>query len=278
MEKTRELTLREIQQAALDIMIAFDAFCRAHNLTYSLVGGTLLGAVRHKGFIPWDDDVDVGMPRPDYEKFVELMRQNGNKLTDNYVIAPDRGKGAVRPFIKIEDKRISIPKGHRSISENLWIDVFPFDGCPDDIKKAAKLFKKAKRFRHIIIYNSFKMSHCSGIWKLIYIPYSTYAKIYGLQRAINNLHKLVDKYPYGKVEKVAGIVWGIYGLGEIISGDSFFHTVEVEFEGKLFSAIHNWDEYLTGLYGDYMTPPPESARKTHKLTAFVTESDKGDEK
>lgn len=277
MENTRELSLREIQLAALKIMEAFADFCNANGLTYSLVGGTLLGAVRHKGFIPWDDDVDVGMPRPDYERFVQLMQERGNKLTDNLIISPDRGKGAVRPFVKIMDKNISIPKDHRSISEYLWIDVFPFDGCPADKKKANKLFKKVKRYRHIIIYNSFKMKHCSGIWKLVYIPYSTYAKIYGLQRALNKTHKLVtEKYPYGKAERVAGVVWGIYGLGEIISGDSFEKTVELEFEGKRFSAIYNWDEYLTGLYGDYMTPPPEDKRKSHKLVAYVKENDEGD--
>lgn len=272
----RQLSKNEIQQCELNILVEFDAFCKENGLTYSLVGGTLLGAVRHKGFIPWDDDIDVGMPRYDYERFMSLVKARDYKLSDKFFVLPDRGRDASLPYAKVIDKTTSVPPEVEAKTESLWIDVFPFDGCPADAKKAKKLFKKAKHYRHIIVYNHFKFSHFKGIKKPLYMLYSIYARTFGLQRAINKLHKLACSCPCKNAERVAGVVWGLYGMGEIISGNSFEQTVELEFEGKCFSAIHNWDEYLTGLYGDYMTPPPENKRQSHKLIAYINENDEGD--
>ena len=269
MDNKKQLSLREIQLAELDILSAFDEFCRQNQIKYSMAGGTLLGAVRHKGFIPWDDDIDVGMPRPDYEKFVELVSQQNYKLNEYYAVVPDRGRGANLPYLKIVDKRISVPPDVGAKVDNLWIDVLPFDGCSSNRKKAQKLLKKAKHYRHIIVYNQFSMSRFKGIKKLVYIACALYAKIYGLQRAIKNMYKLVNKNSLDKSEKMACIVWGLYGAGEIISGNSFEQTVELEFENKHFSAVHNWDEYLSGIYGDYMTPPPENKRNSHNLIAYT---------
>ena len=98
----QELTLREIQLAELEILIEFDRICKLHNLKYSLAAGTLLGAIRHKGFIPWDDDIDVCMPRPDYEKFIELFRSSVN--TAKFDMSSDRGAQAPYPFVKMLHK------------------------------------------------------------------------------------------------------------------------------------------------------------------------------
>ena len=271
------LQLREVQIAELNILRAFDGFCRANGLKYSLVGGTLLGAVRHKGFIPWDDDIDVGMPRPDYEKFVGLLADRKYILADNMLVITDRGKSAKLPYLKIVDKTITVPATVEAKVENLWIDVFPFDGCPSDEKKAVKHLKKAKHLRHIIVYNQFKSSHFMGVKKkLVFVACAAYAKMYGLHRAINNLYKLATEYDFDKAQNIAGVVWGLYGKGEIIAGDSFDDLIEFDFEGEKFYAMKNYDEYLSGLYGDYMTPPTEDKRYTHNLVAY--RNDKNEEK
>ena len=129
---SKELSLREIQLTELKILSVFSDFCNEHGLIYSLVGGTLLGAVRHKGFIPWDDDIDVGMPRPDYEKFIEMIEANGDLLNENIKVITDRGKNAILPYLKIVDKRIEISPKCNEKSNNIWIDVFPYDGCPEN--------------------------------------------------------------------------------------------------------------------------------------------------
>lgn len=268
----QQLSLREIQQAELNILIAFDAFCKEHGLTYSLVGGTLLGAVRHKGFIPWDDDIDVGMPRPDYERFMSLAAERNFLLAGDYVILLDRGAGAALPYVKVVDKNIIVPPEAEAKTDNLWIDVLPFDGCPKDTKKAEKLLKKAKHYRHIIVYNHFKNSHFKGVQKPLYMLYSLYAKAYGLEKAIKKLHALAQSHPIENDERVACVVWGLYGMGEIISGDSFENIIEVDFEGRRFPGVGNYDEYLSGIYGDYMTPPPPEKRGNHNLTAFRCEA------
>lgn len=264
----KQLTLQEIQQSELKILAAFDSFCNEHGLTYSLVGGTLLGAVRHKGFIPWDDDIDVAMPRPDYEKFLTLTAERGYKLSDHLEVLSDRGEMAQLPFIKVVDKTVTVPPEVEAKTENLWIDVFPYDGCPIDNKKASKLLKKAKHYRHIIVYNHFKSSHFKGAKKPLYMAYSMYAKTFGLKKAIDKLNELAQSYPYENAECIACVVWGLYGMGEIISGDSFKNMIDLDFEGHKFSAIANYDEYLTGIYGDYMTPPPEGKRGSHHIVAY----------
>lgn len=265
---SEQLTLREVQLVELDIMIEFDKFCRNNNLRYSLVGGTLLGAVRHKGFIPWDDDIDVAMPRPDYEKLIEIISANNNVLTDNIEVVLDRGKSANLPYLKIIDKRTSVPPSVEAKVNHLWIDVFPYDGCPNEEKQAKKHLKKAKHYRHIIVYNQFKMSHFKGAWKLIYVVCSLYAKMYGMRRAIKNLVKLAKKYPFGDSSNIVCTVWGLYGEGEIISKNSFDNLMEADFEDRKFYAMSNYDEYLSGIYGDYMTPPPENKRNSHHVIAY----------
>lgn len=273
----KQLTLREVQLVELDIMIEFDKFCRSNGLRYSLVGGTLLGAVRHKGFIPWDDDIDVAMPRPDYEKFIGLVAANNNELSDSIEVVLDRGKNANLPYLKIIDKKTSVPPSVNAKVNHLWIDVFPYDGCPNEEIKAKKHLKKAKHYRHIIVYNQFKISHFKGVWKLIYLACSFYAKIYGMRRAIKNLEKLAQKYPFETSPRIVCAVWGLYGKGEIINKDTFENLIEADFENKKFYIMPNYDDYLSGIYGDYMTPPPENKRNSHHVIAYKNNDDAQEE-
>lgn len=267
----RELSLREMQLAEFGIMVEFDKFCKENNLIYSLAGGTLLGAVRHKGFIPWDDDIDVCMPRPDYERLFRLVSERGGYVADKLKLASDRGPNATLPFLKVLDERIIIETDIGEAFGNLWIDVFPVDGYPENDKKAEKFWRQVRFYRRIVYYNYGTSAQFKGLKKFVRKLFSVFAKAYGCKRAIGKIKRLIDKYPYECSPYIGVVSWGIYGIKERIAPDSFTKIVEVEFEGNKFSAIANWHDYLSGIYGDYIQLPPENKRYTHHIKAYFKE-------
>lgn len=267
----KELTLREMQLAELDILIAFDKICSENGIRYSLDSGTLLGAVRHKGFIPWDDDIDVALARPDYEKFYRVVTENKDALPDNLELIPDRGKDARIPFLKLVDKNIILQAEAGEVTDKLWIDIFPVDGYPADDKKALKFWKKVHTCHRIILYNYNDCSRKKGLKKLAFKLFSVYAKMYGASRAVKKLNKLAAKYPYGEAECVGPVMWSSFGLKMRMPTDSYEKYVPMEFEGREFSVIEDWEKYLKKTYGDFMQLPPKDKQVTHGIKAFKVE-------
>lgn len=264
----KELTLREIQLAELDMLIALDKICKENGIGYSLYYGTLLGAVRHKGFIPWDDDIDVAMARPDYEKFINLISEKKNLLPENLDYVADRGKNARIPFLKIIDKNIVIESKTGEVTDNLWIDVFPVDGYPAEDKKAIKFWKKAHKCHRIIIYNYENCSNKKGLKKIALKLFSIYARMYGVPRAVRKLERLRAKYPYDSAACVGLVSWISSGIKMRMSKDTYEKYISMQFEGKEFSVIECWDKYLKQAYGDYMRLPSENERVSHGVKAF----------
>lgn len=265
------LSLQEIKLAELEILIEFDRTCRENNLNYSLAGGTLLGAVRHKGFIPWDDDIDVCMPRPDYEKFKEIF--NRNIASDNYYLTDDNGKNAEYPFLKLQFKKIEIVENGFNEVQNLWVDIFPVDGLPSNKKKVKSIYKKSSLYRKIIVFDKWKsLNEYGGRHnKFVAFLINVFVKLYGAHRAIRNSIKLALKYKYEESDYVGAITWGCYGVGERMLKSEYEQYTEMEFEGQKFSVMGCWDSYLHGIYGDYMQLPPEDKRVTHGFKAYRVE-------
>ena len=149
----RKLTTHEVQKIEYDILVTFDQFCEANHLTYMLAGGTLLGAIRHHGFIPWDDDIDVIMPRNDYDRLLQLPKTVIGNEQKKYEIWHWKNSGSHYPFIKIVDPDTYVKTDYirqkREIP-HIWIDVFPLDGNPNDRVKTEKLYKKVARYRRIL--------------------------------------------------------------------------------------------------------------------------------
>lgn len=142
--------LTELQKKLLDLLKWFHQVCVENNLTYYLEGGTMLGAVRHSGFIPWDDDLDVCMPREDYEKFNSLF---GNKMFDFiYVENPNsENKDFIYGFTKIYDLNTTLVEGFKTpIKREVYIDIFPLDGCGNNLKESKKIYNKIHRKRIVI--------------------------------------------------------------------------------------------------------------------------------
>lgn len=259
------LSLEEIQQAELEILREFDRICREEGLRYSLVGGTLLGAVRHKGFIPWDDDIDVAMPRPDYERFRKLTFDGTYALKG----FPDE-EDEDTLFSKFVDTSIRVKETFLKNDLHLWIDVFPIDGLPSDEREVARIYAKANRCRRLVLASCADLSR--GRTRMRRVAKNVLHALDGVfaigKRSGSALQCLAKRYSYDASPHVGCIVWGLYGAGERLPADAFSHMVEMEFEGELFPAMHCWDEYLSGIYGDYLQLPPEDQRKAHEMDVW----------
>ena len=260
-EKERRL----IQQSAFEILCVFRRLCEVNNLTYYLTAGTLLGAVRHKGFIPWDDDIDVAMPRQDFNRLSNLCVE---QLPDGYYYQ-DGDTEENYPFFFAKIRRdhtevyeptlaeVSIRKGH-------YIDIFPLDYCPKSPVAAIRFFKIIALITWAY-QGKVDSSYVCGYTK----PYAKLAfrllKVIPLFH-LRRLRKLTCRFfAQGKTEgKCLCTVGGAHGYpAETYDPTWFRETVMLPFEGQEFSAPVGWHELLTNMYGDYMTPPDESERQGH---------------
>lgn len=258
------LTSDEVKKVQLDLLIKFDEFCSEHELYYTLGGGSLLGAIRHKGFIPWDDDIDVMMPRNHYNKLMEIVSNEDNNNLD--VIFPFDEKERM-PFLKVVDKRVVFKSTEIKNESYIWMDVFPLDTLPESDDELRSLFKLCRKNRAKIIGMHTDLSSCKKDYKyIVKAIVKLYSKIVGWKYIITKADKDAQKYN-GKTDKYIGCsLWG-YGPGERMIRDEYMTPVKVEFEGHMFNAPSCWDGYLKGLYGDYMQLPPVEKRKNHSIKA-----------
>lgn len=261
----RALSLAEIQKEELSLLLQIDAICRKENLRYTLCGGTLLGAIRHKGFIPWDDDIDIAMPRPDFNKFIEIV--SSNKGIGEIEIVPD---GDFPAYAKFVNKKIKAKEVYVKRMQHLWVDVLPIDALPSNDDTLHRMFKQAKRYRDLLALGLVEAEGGKTLlkrWlKKIFLPLIIRVGIpnWGAKQ----LYSLCTKQSFGSTNFVGCISWGLYGPGERYPLAGFEHLTHVDFEGHMFPAISCWDSYLSGIYGDYMTLPPENQRHTHGLKAW----------
>ena len=240
-----------------------------HHIRYFLAFGTLLGAVRYGKFIPWDDDVDVLVPREDYNKLLTLFRDS-----ERYrLFAFEKNPKFPFPFAKLCDmttrKEETVYK-NKNVTLGVEIDIFPLDAWDDDFNKAKKEAKhNTKHMTHLlwtkldrpITDNPIKR----GIWSIIMMPAKLLGSGHYVKKIIKESHK-----PHQKGRSYVGAkVWCIYGERGIIPAEAFAEAVDIEFEGMLFPAPKGYDTYLTCLYGDYLPEPPKEKQKTHHaFTAY----------
>ena len=272
----KELSLEEIKQIELNILLSFHSFCKEKNLQYSLCGGTLLGAVRHRGFIPWDDDIDVFMPRPDYESFRRLRKEFNR---ERYCIVDYRYKNdfpkkekpyMVYPFIKIVATNTELQTedfNHKKYYTGIWIDVFPVDGLPNSDKKTKRIFFESWLWRQFFTLKNCSRIKAKGvIQKVIKLSFLIPSKILTNCYLCKKLDSLSQTFKYTDSAFVGGIING-YGPQEKINKDDL-EPMEVNFEGKKFMGIKGYDVYLTNLYGNYMELPPKEKRICHNIKAW----------
>lgn len=272
----KKLTLDEVKQEELKVLLAFDRLTRKHEIRYSLAYGTLLGAIRHKGFIPWDDDVDVIVPRPDYERLLSLIR--GGQLDTGELIFQGFELGNFpMPYLKFSNSAIEVRDiaNKASIPLYLWIDVFPLDGVPDDEASWDVECDKAQTWKNLIKAGNYRFFGAgkglrNRLAKMAVKPWIAALSLD--DRAEMSIIAAAKAGPsYAAAEFVADVVWGPYGRGERFNRGLIRDYVSVEFEGCQLPALSGWDAYLTGIYGNYMELPPVEKRVAHGVEAWVKE-------
>ena len=262
----RYLDLKEVQNVELGILKMFDQLCKKYNLYYSLAYGTIIGAIRHKGFIPWDDDVDVMMPRKDYDKLISIMKKEEEGIAKNYVLLHDGLKSYYYPFYKICDRR-TVAKAEDNITKHgLWIDIFPVDSIYDDEEATKKLHKKFRLMKNTVLSYTTDFSAKHKNWKFIpKFGLSVVAHIWGIDKLVAKIEREAKKKR--SKNRVSVLTWQSSIAGNM-SVEDFYNSVLVDFEDSKFPVISGYDSYLRGIYGDYMQMPPENKRKTHMLKAY----------
>lgn len=262
------MTLEEIHNEELEMLETFIDYCNKNNLNYYICGGTLLGAIRHKGFIPWDDDIDILMPRPDYDRFQDLAQKKNLLISSNLEVHSYDIGNLNDPFCKIMNLNTKMEKHYidDEYDVHLWLDVFPMDGLPESSQKTAKIYKKVLFLRRILVMMKakeevIKSESKTKIKALIKPVLRLFLRPIGVKGIIKRINCICKKYNYEESKYVGGIAWG-YGPQEKLLHEKV-KDCKVTFEGLQVNTFECYDEYLKNLYGDYMQLPPKEKQVAH---------------
>lgn len=261
------LTTQEIRNELIEVLTSFDEFCRIHELRYSLYAGTLLGAVRHGGFIPWDDDLDVCMPRPDYIELLSLAAS----IPNGYGLVLPESDGYSCPFCKYVNLGIAAqePISAGVYEGRLWMDIFPVDGAPSRENERQKNQEKFCRMQMLSDWSFYGAAEEDG--KIKGMVKNLGCVLLDEKRAKRHMMSYLERLSitpgYDKATYVTSYAAGLTKSWALPKGD-YESSVLLEFEGRQFPAMSCWDAGLRQWYGDYMVLPPESARVTHSYKAW----------
>lgn len=260
----KELSIDEIKTLLIEELKYIDYICQKYNINYFLIGGSLLGAVRHKGFIPWDDDIDIGMLRKDYNKFVKILK----KCKGRYQLVDiDTMKGYYLPFAKLIDNHtILIEDVKDSVELGIAIDIFPFDNCPvGDYEKACKFSKKLNIYRNLLSLKCISKDKKRGFLKNFLILSIQFIFSWISREAlIKKINLIASKYlNEDNSEYVAELCYMPYGNREIYKKIWIEKTIRMKFEQYDFKVPVYYHEFLKNTFGDYMKLPPLDKQISH---------------
>jgi len=261
-------TTKQLQAKMLEMLLTFMQFCKEHNLVFYLIGGSAIGAVREHGFVPWDDDIDIAMPRPDYERFKLLWEQYGQKYVYcrsdekvNYHHCVASLRDPQTTFISSYNKNIEICHG-------IMIDIIPFDACPD-----SWILRQVQIFWAFVfaLFNNQRLPNNKGTlfrrvaWVLFKMIRSRKIRY----RIWRYAEKQMSKYNWSTCNYARESVSSVRGMFELYSKEDCEQQVWFDFEGHKVPLMRGYKQYLTMGFGDYMKRPPESQRKGKHILEFV---------
>lgn len=258
-----EGTLKKLQTVELELLLEFDRICRKHNIKYSITGGTLLGAVRHGGFIPWDDDADVSMLREEYEKFVAIcdIELDKNRF---YFQDIDRTEGYRWGYGKLRRKDsvfLRENQSHLKFKQGIFMDIFPRDSVPDNL-----VFERIHCFRCFIVRKILwsevgKYYEKNFLKRILYcllnrVTKNSYRMIY---------HRLLESSRDGNTKRVRALTFPIPHKGKGYYRKWYDDYQDIEFEGNYLMVEKGYREWLKMEFHNYMELPPKEKRKCHPV-------------
>lgn len=267
----KKLQLKDLQSVSLDILKDVDAFCRANNIRYCVAYGTLIGAVRHKGFIPWDDDIDIVMPRPDYERFCSLYKSEEYALaysgnTERYFLGFARVYDSKRTECRTYCPWLTSDK----VKPGVWIDIFPLDSVPDDYDQYRRIY----RTLNMLYLDCLKIRNISATPGLDTRPVKNLKLRYKRSVHPRMVKRQAEDYVYASNTLISTLEYGssshLAQLGcpdcydpslVYLNREDYSALVEAPFEDMTVFIPAGYHNILSGEYGDYMALPPQKKQR-----------------
>lgn len=263
----REMTLDEVKRTQMEILDFTADFCERNGICYWIDSGTLLGAIRHKGYIPWDDDIDIGMLREDYDRFVKAFRDDCGRFR---LLCTENDPGFYLPHGKVCDtSTVLYEPDENGFKLAVNVDVFVYDNAPDDDKELEKMYDARDRYRRICTIKSLCVGGEKNAVKRILkqlrrVAYRMFFPGISVQSMIDNSKK--------HASEETGRVGNFTAFTRMSCSKKVFDSfIDVEFEEKMYKAPIGYDEWLTSFYGNYMELPPVEKRVAHHLYKAYTE-------
>ncbi|ORU01446.1 Lipopolysaccharide cholinephosphotransferase LicD1 [Anaerovibrio sp. JC8] len=266
----QELTIRETQEVALEVLKTITDLCEKIGSRYFLAYGTLLGAVRHKGFIPWDDDVDIMMPRPDYERLLSYFKEHAEEYPHIRLFNYDECPEYPYMISRFSDNRYKlVVDNEKPYGMGVFIDVYPLDGLGNDYKLAVKKAKKAD-FLSTCCFQATRQHYSTEIntsghkilKNILKIPVFIFSKIMGKDYFQRKL-KCIKYEEYEASDYVGCGVWIVGGEEDVFPRSMFTELMDSNFENYSFKIPKEYDAVLKKIFNDYMKLPPEKDRVGH---------------
>lgn len=256
------MKLQEIQAVELEILIKIDSICREQNIQYFLQYGTLIGAIRHKGFIPWDDDLDIMMPRDDYERFIQYMKNHREDMKPIELIHYSTNKKYIYPIARVSDSRYTVEyPDTEDYGLGIFVDIYPLDGCGESWEEAKTIiegFEWNKELIRLAGIDHFVRSPLGKFRSLVKRIFFHVFKITGPKPVLKQVDRKAKKRNYNSSSIVACTVWTYVPMLR-----EWLQPIEWEFAGHVFYIPKEYDKILRKNYNDYMQLPPENERVGH---------------